>query len=172
MTYDSYITYSMRGLRIILLTCLLLLVVATVRAQDTDNLPEHTPEHEAAKQTETLQREIKLSPEQAKLIYEINLKYAYERKHSDNRREQAIERLKNKSNDYKKVLTEEQYHQLENRRLGIYTHQQKTTLNTSYRTISSITHPADTIRGIPHSSPQPTTSDSLSVSNDSTVRMN
>ncbi len=105
------------------------------QAQDPDRLPEQTPEHEAAKQTETMQREIKLTPEQAKRIYEINLKYATQRMNSENRRENAMERIKNKNNDYKKVLTPEQFQQLENRRSGIYSNS-RSTLNTTYRTLA------------------------------------
>ena len=118
------------------ITYLLLFVASICYAHELDkNYPEHTPEHEAAKQTETMQREIDLTPDQVKLIYQINLKYARERQNSENRRANAMDRMKNKNHDYKKVLTQTQYEELEKRRLGIYSQEKKTSLNTNYRTL-------------------------------------
>ena len=57
-----------------------------------------TPEQEAIKQTEKLQSELKLTDEQAKIVYEINLRYARERQLS-NSRSQAMERIRNKNEE-------------------------------------------------------------------------
>lgn len=78
-------------------------------------VPMRTPEQEALKQTEKLQRELNLNQEQTKMIYEINLRYAKERQNS-NTRSEAMERIKKKNNDLQKILTGEQYDKLQNKR--------------------------------------------------------
>ena len=132
---------SLRGF----LICTLLFIASVLCAQEIEPRPEHTPEHEAEKQTETMRREINLTPNQAKLIYQINLKYARERQSSEDRRANAMERMRNKNNDYKKVLTPAQYEELEKRRVGIYSHTKKSSLDITYRTLpSSIRFKSDT----------------------------
>ena len=63
--------------------------------QENTSAPQRTPEQEALKQTDKLQQELNLSTEQAKQIYDINLRYARERQAS-NKRSEAVERMKNK----------------------------------------------------------------------------
>ncbi|NDV45744.1 hypothetical protein D0T49_01595 [Paludibacter sp. 221] len=87
------------------LSCTLSLI-----AQDK-NLPIRTPEQEATRQTERLQQELNLTPEQTRKVYEINLRYARQRQQS-NTRSEAMERTKNKDADLKRVLNNEQYNQL------------------------------------------------------------
>ena len=70
-------------------------------------------EIEASKQTEKLQKELNLTDEQTSKIYEINLKYARERK-STNRRTDAVNLIKSKNNEIEKVLTPRQVNDLRN----------------------------------------------------------
>ncbi len=81
-----------------------------------DGKPERTPEQEATKQTEAMQRELGLTQEQAVQIHEINLKYAKERQETDTRAE-AMERMLHKNEDYKRILTKEQYQHLQSKRV-------------------------------------------------------
>ncbi len=90
-----------------------LLGIISLSAQQADNVPVRTPEEEAAKQTEMLQRLLpSLNPEQKEQIYIINLKYARERKQHPGRAA-AIDRMKRKDSDYKAILTAEQYELLQ-----------------------------------------------------------
>ena len=94
---------------IVLLVTLLTTYATMLIAQQTTSRPERTPEQEAAKQTESLQRIITdLTPEQIEQIKAINLKYAIERQQSTNRT-QAIDRIQRKNEEYRQVLTPEQY---------------------------------------------------------------
>jgi len=99
-----------------------------VNAQEVISTPERTPEQEATRQTEKMQQELNLTPDQAKKIYEINLKYARERQISNSRAE-AIERTKNKDTELQKVLSEDQYVRLQDKRYD----------QTKYRTITNNT---------------------------------
>ncbi len=83
-------------------------------AQDSADMPTRTPEQEALRQTEKLKQELDLTPEQTKKVYEINLRYAIQRQNSNSRSE-AMERIKNKDTDIKKVLSTEQYDKLQNK---------------------------------------------------------
>ena len=96
---------------LIILMCL----VAPIHSQDIAVLSDRTPEQEAIKQTEKLQRELNLSPDQTKQVYEINLRYARERQVS-NTRSEAMERIKNKNADLQTVLNADQNSRLENKR--------------------------------------------------------
>jgi len=80
-------------------------------SQDNNVVLKRTPEQEAMKQTEKLQQELNLSPEQIKQLYDINLKYEKERQIS-NKRSEAVERMKNKNADIQQVLTSEQNEKL------------------------------------------------------------
>jgi Spy/CpxP family protein refolding chaperone len=104
----------MKTLRALFIS-LSLLAVLSLNSQDNAVNPTRTPEQEAIKQTEKLQQELELTPEQAKQIYEINLRYARERQIS-NTRSEALERMKNKDSDIQRVLNENQYNQLQNKR--------------------------------------------------------
>lgn len=88
---------------------------ALVYAQDNPVTPQRMAEQEALKQTEKLQQELDLSPEQARQVYEINLKYARERQVS-NSRSAAMQRMKNKNADIEQVLNEEQNNRLQSKR--------------------------------------------------------
>ncbi|MFT3752716.1 MAG: hypothetical protein QM800_07510 [Paludibacter sp.] len=86
-----------------------------VNGQDNSTIPQRTPEQEAAKQTEKLQQELNLTQDQAKQVYEINLRYARERQIS-NTRSEAVERMKNKNADIQRVLSVEQNDRLQTKR--------------------------------------------------------
>jgi len=94
---------------------LLMCLVSPIHSQDKAVLSDRTPEQEAIKQTEKLQRELNLSTDQTKQVYEINLRYARERQVS-NTRSEAMERIKNKNADLQTVLNADQNSRLENKR--------------------------------------------------------
>ena len=102
------------GIKILILFIVLCLGLP-IRSQDNVSVPQRTPEQEAVKQTEKLQQELNLTPDQIKQVYEINLRYARERQVS-NTRIQAMERIKNKNTEMQRILTENQYNQLQNKR--------------------------------------------------------
>lgn len=85
-----------------------------VSAQENTNTPERTPEQEAALQTEKIQQELNLTANQVQQVHEINLKYARERQVSNSRSE-ALQRIKKKEQDLRRVLKPEQYNQLQNK---------------------------------------------------------
>lgn len=93
---------------------LILFTSIIVSSQEVVNIPERTPEQEASNQTDKLQKELNLSQEQSKKVYDINLFYARQRQQSNSRAE-ATQRIRNKNEDLKKVLTEEQYKRLQNK---------------------------------------------------------
>jgi hypothetical protein len=74
-----------------------------------------TPESEAMRQTERMKTDLALTPTQEKLVYNINLKYEKERQQSNDRKK-ALERVRNKNEELRKVLTEQQYSQLQRKR--------------------------------------------------------
>ena len=93
-----------------------LMPMLALAQNDTDNsLNQRTPEQEATKQTEKFQSELNLTPEQTKAVYQINLRYAQARKNVS-RRSDAMEIIKNKDESLRKVLTQDQYTQLESKR--------------------------------------------------------
>jgi len=102
------------GIKILLLSLFLSLGLS-IRSQDNVSVPQRTPEQEAVKQTEKIQQELNLTSEQIKQVYEINLRYARERQVS-NTRSQAMERIKNKNTEMQRILTENQYNQLQSKR--------------------------------------------------------
>ena len=83
--------------------------------QENIVVPKRTPNQEAAKQTEKLQQELNLNQDQAKQVFEINLRYARERQIS-NKRSEALERVKNKDSEIKQVLSPEQNNRLQSKR--------------------------------------------------------
>ena len=83
-------------------------------AQEAINIPERTPEQEAITQTERLQRELNLNAEQAKEVYDINLHYARQRQLSNSRAE-ATQRIRQKNDDLRRVLNDDQYDKLQNK---------------------------------------------------------
>jgi len=108
--------FTMKFLKIISLILIILIYpVHYTAGQNLNTQPERTPELEAARQTEKLQEELNLSPEQAKQINEINLKYARARQNSNSRSE-AMQRIKDKDNELKRVLNNDQYTRLQNKR--------------------------------------------------------
>ena len=100
--------------RYILIFILMMGILHPIKAQNTST-GNRTPEQEAAKQTEKYQKELKLTDQQAKLIYEINLKYARERQQSNNRTE-AVNRIRKKNEEIKRILSEKQNDDLQNKR--------------------------------------------------------
>lgn len=86
-------------------------------AQST-SVTDRTPEQEATKQTEKLQKELNLTAEQVKHVYDINLKYARERKQS-NRRTDAVTRIKKKNEEISRVLSEKQNDELLSKRTRV-----------------------------------------------------
>ena len=83
---------------------LLLLMVSSIYSQENTGVPQRTPEQEAVKQTDKFQQELNLTPDQAKQIYDINLRYARERQIS-NKRSEAVERMKNKNVEIQQILS-------------------------------------------------------------------
>jgi len=99
----------------IILTTLIFGCINPVSSQDTNTIPDRTPEQEAARQTEKLQQELQLTPEQTRKAHEINLKYARARKESNSRSE-SIQRLKDKETDLMRILDSRQRTNLQNKR--------------------------------------------------------
>ncbi|HLP05019.1 MAG TPA: hypothetical protein VK152_06295 [Paludibacter sp.] len=105
----------MKTNRLIPFIILIFLFANAIYSQDKVVVPQRVPEQEAQKQTEKMQEELNLTPEQTRQIYEINLKYARERQIS-NTRSAALERMKNKNTDIQQVLNEEQNNRLQSKR--------------------------------------------------------
>ena len=76
-----------------ILFLLLAINIPTFSVAQSTSVIDRTPEQEAVKQNEKMQKELNLTPEQVKNIYEINLKYARERKQS-NKRSDAVNRIR------------------------------------------------------------------------------
>jgi hypothetical protein len=89
-------------------------------AQEAAKVPERSAEQEATVQTEKLQKELDLDEKQTQEVYEINLRYARERQKSNTRTE-AVERIKNKEDDMRKVLTDDQFQHLQDKRSEVST---------------------------------------------------
>ena len=105
----------MRQIKFILLIILAAINTSVFSVAQTVSVTDRTPEQEAIKQTEKLQSELKLTDEQAKTVYEINLRYARERQLS-NSRSQAMERIRNKNEEIQEVLSPQQYDELKYRK--------------------------------------------------------
>ncbi|MDD4971801.1 MAG: hypothetical protein PHT07_20435, partial [Paludibacter sp.] len=97
----------MKVFKIALFLLFFLTMNLRIQGQENSAVPKRTPEQEAAKQTEKLQQELNLNQDQAKQVYNINLRYARERQIS-NKRSEAMERMKNKNADIQRVLSPEQ----------------------------------------------------------------
>lgn len=104
----------MKPLKIVIVFVLLSIAFSAL-SQENVTIIKRTPEQEAIKQTEKLQQELNLGSEQAKQVYEINLKYARERQIS-NTRSEAVERMKNKNAEIQQVLSHEQNNKLQTKR--------------------------------------------------------
>lgn len=105
---------NMKTVKLILLFFVLILKLPAF-SQDNTVVLQRTPEQEAVKQTEKLQKELNLNAEQAKQIYEINLRYARERLISSKRSE-GLERAKNKNAEIQQVLSADQNDRLQSKR--------------------------------------------------------
>ena len=110
----------MRRIKFIVFILLAAICFPVVIAAQTVSVTDRTPEQEAIKQTEKLQSELKLTDEQAKIVYEINLRYARERQLS-NSRSQAMERIRNKNEEIQRVLSPQQYDELLYRKNDVQT---------------------------------------------------
>lgn len=97
---------------ILIFSCTLL---PTMFSQENTGVPQRSAEQEAIKQTDKLKQELQLTAEQAKRIYEINLRYERKRQVS-NTRSEAIQRIKNKNTEIEYVLNEEQKLALQTKR--------------------------------------------------------
>ena len=85
----------------------LLLLSFSTFAQEEHRRPIRTPEEEAMKQTEMLQRELSLTEQQYDTIYRIHLKYARLRQISNTRAE-MLDRLNKMIAELINMLTPEQ----------------------------------------------------------------
>ena len=83
---------------------------------DSNSTNQRTPEQEATKQTEKLQSELNLTREQVKALYQINLKYAQARQNGVSRKD-AMQMIKNKDEDIRRVLSTEQNEQLRSKKV-------------------------------------------------------
>lgn len=88
---------------LLLITVQLNLCPTTIQAQREEATLKELRQ-EATLQTEKLDNQLNLTPEQKSKIYEINLKYAKKRRIS-NKRKDALQRVKNKNNEISKLLT-------------------------------------------------------------------
>ena len=94
------------------------ITLSIIAAGQSTSVTDRTPEQEAAKQTEKLQKELDLTPDQVKHVYDINLKYARERKQS-NKRTDAVTRIKKKNEEISRVLSVKQNDELQSRRTRV-----------------------------------------------------
>lgn len=101
--------------KILILLFLFLFATLNLDAQRniSTSITQRSPEQEASKQTEKMQNELNLTPEQVKSIYEINLRYAQARQKVASRAD-AMQMIKNKDNEVRRVLTTQQNEQLQN----------------------------------------------------------
>lgn len=88
------------------LIILFVLALLPLCAQE-QRTPVRTPEEEASKQTEMLQRELELTQQQHDTIYKIHLHYAILRRIS-NTRQEALQRINAMTSDILNVLNEKQ----------------------------------------------------------------
>ncbi|MBQ8099805.1 MAG: hypothetical protein IJ169_00780 [Paludibacteraceae bacterium] len=96
-----------------LFSLILLFCLVPLYAQEPSQ-PMRTPEQIAAKQTERLQRELTLTPQQRDTVYAIHLKYARMRS-PEATHEEVQSRMEQLRAELRKVLTEEQYRLLQQR---------------------------------------------------------
>lgn len=83
--------------------------------------PHRTPEEEAEKFTEMLQRELELDSAQRDTIYKINLKYARLRRMSNTRAEN-LDRMNRLTTELQGVLTAKQFNAFMNRQVEVAPH--------------------------------------------------
>lgn len=101
----------------LLVLVVVLFIALFIQAQNS-SITNRTPEQEAKKQTEKMQKELELDDEQVEKVYELNLKYAKERKET-NSRVDAMKRIRKKDEELKKILTQEQYINLKSKRNNV-----------------------------------------------------
>jgi len=99
------------------LSILIIMSAALCYAQE-ETRPVRTPEEEARKQTEMLERELNLTAYQYDTIYRIHLKYANLRRVS-NTRQEILERMTNMTNELVEVMTPKQRELFLNRQMGV-----------------------------------------------------
>lgn len=108
----------MRNIRFHIAVLFVAFIFSTSATAQSTSVTDRTPEQEATKQTEKLQKELNLTAEQVKHVYDINLKYARERKQS-NRRTDAVTRIKKKNEEISRVLSEKQNDELLSKRTRV-----------------------------------------------------
>ena len=89
-------------------TIFLTLLPMIFLGQQSENRPVRSPEQVAEKQTEMLNRELGLTPEQRDTIYKMHLKYAQLRKESEPR-DSTMARFTQMKAELKNILNKEQY---------------------------------------------------------------
>lgn len=183
--------------KLILLFSFLLIFCLPALSQDNSVELQRSPEQEAVKQTDKLQEELALDFEQAKRVYEINLKYARERQIS-NTRSEAVERMKNKDAEIERVLTEDQNSRLHlmrnegtsaesttvNRNSGVKSNAYRslapstfrsnsssnTNVRRTYKSVSTVSQPSSTIRSVTPSTTRTSQPENNTNNNTETVR--
>lgn len=104
--------------RKILIIVLALLSVCTLTTwAQQEYRPCRTPEEEALKQTQMLQRELDLTEQQVDTVYQIHLKYALLRQESNTRAE-ALERMNKMTAELLAVMTRQQQELFLNKQMG------------------------------------------------------
>lgn len=99
---------------------LLIFAMSATYAQEPER-PRRTPEEEAEKYTQMLQRELGLDSIQRDTVYKINLKYARLRRISNTRAEN-LDRMNRLTTELQGVLTAKQFNAFMNRQVEVAPH--------------------------------------------------
>lgn len=94
--------------KIFIIAAILLPAVLALKAQQDTRFPLRTPECEAQKGVEQMRRDLSLTDNQLDTVYRIHLKYALLRRQTTTRAE-MIEQLNQMTEDFRRVLTPEQF---------------------------------------------------------------
>lgn len=103
--------------KILTIVFALLTVCSFTAWAQQDYRPCRTPEEEALKQTQMLQRELELTQQQVDTVYQIHLKYALLRQESNTRAE-ALERMNRMTEELLAVMTRAQQELFLNKQMG------------------------------------------------------
>lgn len=102
--FSAYLFLPKSKMKRLFIIISLLAVTFAAMAQNESRRPVRTPEEEAMKQTEMLQRELMLTEQQHDTIYRIHLKYARLRQVSNTRAE-MLERMNAMTAEITNMLT-------------------------------------------------------------------